>query len=190
MPSAVDIVSQALVKLGDNPIASFDEGTTSATMASAVYATERDALLSTKDWGFAVRTEKLAATTDHLESDYDFQYQIPDDFIRAVSLGLSDSARSKGIEYDICENRIYTDADGVYLKYVSRVDENYMPAFFVAALVDKLAAVLCIPITDNSARSEGLSRVARLSEQQARLVDGQQRTPKYLDADDLIRARY
>ena len=190
MSSAIDIASAALVKLGDKPIASFDEGTVTATTVSTLYPVTRDTLLSCKDWRFAIRSERLARVASTDPVDYACQYQLPDDYIRAISAGLSDYTTSKGLAYDIRCNRLFTNGDGIYLKYIARVDEAFMPAWFVTALIDRLAADLCMAISDDSRRFNLLRQDALHSLGEARRLDGQQRTPLAIRNDALIKVRF
>jgi hypothetical protein len=63
------------------------------------------------------------------------------------------------------------------------------PAFFVSALVARLAAEFCLPLTENSNRAERLARLADDELRLARLVDSQQSTPGKVEDFTLIEAR-
>jgi hypothetical protein len=48
----------------------------------------------------------------------------------------------------------------VTLTYVFRAEEAAFPAFFAAALVARLAAEFCLPLTESASRAEMLHRLA------------------------------
>jgi hypothetical protein len=57
------------------------------------------------------------------------------------------------------------------------------------ALVARLAAEFCIPLTENSSRAEVLFRLAESELRLARLIDSQQDTPKAIEDFTLTGAR-
>ena len=93
------------------------------------------------------------------------------------------------IAYRIHEDKLHTDAQQVVLTYVFRPDEADFPPFFASALVARLAAEFCIPLTESASRAELLYRLADREMREARLVDSQQDTPRALAHFPLISAR-
>ena len=59
----------------------------------------------------------------------------------------------------------------------------------MSALVARLAAEFCLPLTENSTRAERLARLADDELRLARLVDSQQSTPAKVEDFTLIEAR-
>ena len=59
MPSNIDIASNALILIGDNPINSFDEPGAGAQAAAALYPETKKRLLSEHPWGFALKQQRL-----------------------------------------------------------------------------------------------------------------------------------
>jgi hypothetical protein len=55
--------------------------------------------------------------------------------------------------------------------------------------VARLAAEFCLPLTENSTRTERLARIAEDELRLARLVDSQQHTPGRVEDFTLIEAR-
>ncbi len=78
----------------------------------------------------------------------------------------------------------------VLLTYQRRAPESEFPAHFAQVLIARLAAELCIPLTESPQRSELLLRLAAAELQLAKLLDSQQATPPVLDDFSLIRARF
>jgi hypothetical protein len=97
--------------------------------------------------------------------------------------------RGRGIAYQIVNRQLHSDAEEVVLRYLFRPSEGDFPAFFVSALVARLAAEFCLPLTENSTRAERLARLADDELRLARLVDSQQSTPAKVEDFTLIEAR-
>lgn len=186
--SAIALCSRALLKLGANSIASFDEGTAEAEVAANLYPPLRDALLSSHPWSFATGQVQLARLVATPVADYDHAFQLPADFLRALSAGVE--GRGQGITYRIAERRLHTDAEDVVLTYIFRPDELEFPPFFDQALIARLAAEFCIPLTDSTTRSEALYKLAENEFRRAKQIDAQQDTPGRIEDFSLIQTRF
>jgi len=185
--SGIALCSRALLKIGGDTIISFDEGTAEAEIAANLYPTARDALLSAHPWSFARAQARLARLTAEPTADFAFAFQLPADLLRAVSAGGPD--RGRGLCFRVAERRLHADAPEVVLTYVFRPDEADFPPFFDQALIARLAAEFCIPLTGSTSRAERLDRLAEIELRRARLIDSQQDTPSALDDFTLIEAR-
>jgi hypothetical protein len=186
--SSIELCSSALIKLGAEDISSFDDRSAEARVASRLYPLTRDALLSTHPWSFATRQTELARLTQGPTSDFAHAYQLPNDFLKSLSAG--NGGRGRGLVFQIANRQLHTDAESVVLAYVFRPSEGDFPAYFNAALVARLAAEFCLPVTENSARAERLARLADAELKVARLVDSQQDTPPRVEDFTLIEARF
>ena len=85
--------------------------------------------------------------------------------------------------------QLRADAESLILTYVSRAYEGDFPSYFDHALVSRLAAEFCVPLTEGSSRAADLFRLAEAELRTARLVDSQQATPQRVDDFTLIEAR-
>jgi len=185
--SAINICSAALIKLGAHSISSFEEGTVEAEISSKMYPMTRDALLSSYPWSFAVYQTKLNRLNVEPIADYKYAYALPNNFLRVISAGSG--TRGAGIEYRILENRIHTNSEEAILTYIFRPEEENFPPFFYEALVSRLAAELCLPLTENVSVSQELLKRAESIVSAARLTDSQQATPKKVEDFTLLGAR-
>lgn len=178
--TSIAICSRALLKLGADTIASFDEGTAEAEVAANLYPSTRDALLSAHPWSFATGQATLAKLAAAPVADFGAAFQLPADFLRALSAGPE--GRGRGLEYRIAERTLHANADPVVLSYIFRPDERTFPPFFDQALIVRLAAEFCIPITDSTTRTESLHKHAEAEFRRARMIDAQQdRPPRFED---------
>ncbi len=187
MYTDVSICSKALVKIGIPPITSFDEPRVEAEVAGELYPTVRDALLVAYPWSFTVAQAELVRDPAGDPVDFAYAYFLPSDMLRSISAGSG--GRGRGLLFRIRGSRLVTDAATVTLTYQRRVDESEFPSFFVSALIARLAAEFAIPLTEATARSETLQRLAAAELRLARLIDSQQATPLKVEDFTLIRAR-
>lgn len=185
--SSIALCSRALTKIGADGIASFEDGTAEAEVAASLYHPVRDGLLSSYPWSFATGQITLAKLAAEPVADYYHAYQLPSDFLRALSAGPSGQGR--GVEYRIVERRLHTNIDDITLTYIFRPAEETFPPFFDLALIARLAAEFCIPLTDSTSRSDVLHKLARDEEGRARSIDSQQKTPAHIETQSLIGAR-
>ena len=185
--SSIELCSSALVKLGADGISSFDDGSAEARVAARLYPLTRDALLSAHPWSFATRQTALARLVEVPTTTFAYAYQLPIDYLKAISAG--GEGRGSGLVFQIVNRQIHTDAAAPTLTYIFRPSEGDFPAYFNAALVARLAAEFCLPLTENSSRAERLFRLADAELKVARLVDSQQDTPPRVEDFSLIRAR-
>lgn len=185
--SAIALCSRALLKIGAATIASFDEGTAESEVAVNLYPSVRDALVSSHPWNFATGQASLPRLAAQPVADFAHAYQLPADFLRALSAGIGGSGF--GLPYRIAESRLHTDAESVVLTYVFRPDELSFPPFFDQALIARLAAEFCIPLTESTTRAEMLYRLAEDEFRRAKLIDGQQDTPSAITSFPLVEVR-
>ena len=185
--SDIALTSRALIRIGAAPITSFDDGTAESEIAGALFGPVRDALLSSYSWSFATGQVALTQLDNGPEADYDYAYQLPNDFLRAMSAGTD--GRGRGLAFRIARNALHTDASAVLLTYIFRPQEEEFPAYFDQALISRLAAEFTIPVTENTSRAEAMFRLADLEFQRARQIDAQQDTPGRIEDFSLINAR-
>ena len=185
--SAIALCSRALLKLGARPIAGFDDGTAEAEVAVNLFPSVRDALLSAHGWSFATAQVRLPQLEEPPVADFERAYQLPVDFLRALSAGAG--TRGRGLVYRIIDKRLHTSSDEAYLTYIFRPAEADFPPFFDQLLIARLAAEFCIPLTESTSRAEMLYRIAESEFRRARLVDAQQDSPLAIDDFPLVEVR-
>ncbi len=183
----VALCARALIRLGAAPITSFEDGTAESEIAGALYAPVCDALLSSYRWSFATGQIKLTALSESPIADYEYAFQLPVDFLTAISCGTG--AKGRGVNYRITQGQLHCDYDAVTLTYIYRPDEEAFPPFFDAAVIARLSAEFCIPITESTSRAEALFRISEDEFARARQIDAQQKSPNYIQDFTLIDIR-
>ena len=148
MASEVDICNIALTAVGSQRISSLTQNTDTAKACNDVYETIRDALLRSHFWRFAgARAELEQNATDPI-CEYDYQYHLPNDYLRDRELYQNDS------EYIIEGGQLLTntdnDAESLYLIYTKRViNTGLFDPYFAMALAYKIAAHLALSLKEN-----------------------------------------
>lgn len=183
----VALASRALIRIGAAPITSFDDGTAESEISGALFGPVRDALLSAYGWSFATGQAELNQLETPPVADYAKAFELPTDFLRALSAGSG--ARGRGLTFRIARGALHTDADAVVLTYIFRPEEEEFPPYFDAALIARLSAELTIPLTENTSRAEAMFRLAEGEYERARQIDAQQDTPGRIERFSLIEAR-
>ena len=167
MASSIDISSNALLLIGDEPINSFTEPGAGAQAAANLYPSTKTRLLSTHPWTFAlknIRLSRLTAEADPL-TDYKYQYQIPTDLIRLWSI-------QPHANYAMIGDLILSNEnDGLLATYVFDVAEAAFPAHFIKALEYMLAAEMAISVTEDTGKAQLYEQKARDAASQARNID-------------------
>lgn len=185
--NSIELCSSALVKLGADSISSFEDGTAEAKVATRLYPLVRDAMLSVHPWSFATKKAELPRLAITPPTDFTYAYQLPVDFLKALSAG--DAMRGRGLDYQIVGRQLHSDAEAVVLSYLFQPSEGDFPAYFVPALVTRLAAEFCLPLTENTSRADRFTRLGEDELKLAKLVDSQQDTPPKVEDFTLIEAR-
>lgn len=188
--SDVALCARALVMIGAAPISSFEEDLAEAEIARMLYASVRDGMLAGYPWRFAGRGCWLSrlAGDDAVTSPKDGShlFALPRDFIRLLSL---ENDGGKIARFELRDQAVLVAGDSAHLSYVARLPEGSFPAWFDMALMARLAAEFCLPLTESSTRAEYLFKRAEDQLREARLADAQQSTPHAIDDFSLISAR-
>lgn len=173
MASDIDMASNALLLIGDNPISSFTEPGAGARAAANLYPDTYRRVLAEHPWTFALKEQqlnKLSQTPDPL-TNYQFAYQIPNDLIRLWAIFPNSN-------YTIVNDILYSNVgEGLLARYVYAVDEVNIPPHVVKAIEYKLAADFAISVTESTSKSEFYEAKYLNMVAQARGIDSQGQPP-------------
>ena len=152
MASAVSICSNALLMLGSSAIASFDasEGEF-AVAAGNMWPSARDAIIRANLWHCAIKRVILAPMSDAPAFEFKYQYQIPSDCLRVLSIGVDYAPRHK-----IEGNKILTDQDSCALTYLYRNDDV---GAWDSGLVDVMTAYMASLLAYTVTRSASMAQL-------------------------------
>ena len=187
MTSAVAICSDALLMLGDNPIAAFDEPTDRARLASNLWPRVRDYVLRSHPWNCAVRRVILSPELMAPAFDYGSRFLLPDDYLRVLSVGRE----GERPRYRVESGSIVMDGNTCALRYIWRNDQpDSYDAMLAHALTACMRTVFSYGITQSTSLEQLLQQVMAPILKQARAVDGSEDEPEALDHAPLYEARF
>lgn len=185
--SAAALCARALITLGARPISSLEETGAEAEVCRRLYPGLRDGLLSAHPWSFATAQARLPRLAAPPNADFTHAFQLPADFLRALSAGHG--TRGRGLAYRLAGRQLHADSPDALLTYIRRPHESDFPPFFDQILVARVAAELCLPLTESTSRAEALARLADDAFERARRLDSQQETPPRLESFPLVEVR-
>lgn len=173
--TAIDIVSRALIKIGANPISSFDEPTREAEVAGNLYDGIRDSELTTYLWNFATQTVELnREDVTPLDKSLPYVYQLPSDHLRTRHI-FNTSGNNVGYLEE--GNKIYCDETRAFIRYLYRAPESKFPEFFIDSLVARLAWEFAEPVNGEDSVEDKRAKEYQFKYKRARLADAHSNPP-------------
>lgn len=192
--TAISICSNALLRLGSDPINSFNEGDNTgsnlevARLASNLWPTVRRQVLRGHLWNCAIARVLLSPDTTAPAFGWTYRYLRPADWLRNVHVGRDRTDRD-----DFATEGAYFLSDEASLP-LTYVFDNDNPATYdaslVAALEVSMAAALAYPVTKSTSLAQEMAAMAERHLAQARTVDGQDDPPQTLGDFPLLASRY
>lgn len=194
MATEVSISSNALLRLGADPISSFDEADNTgsnierARLASNLWPTVRRAVLRGHPWNVA--TKRVLLSPDLTPPAFGFanRFLRPSDWLRTIAVGPDESDRvnyrTEG-EYILCDDATF------HLVYIfDNVNPTTYDASLVAAMELGMCAALAYPVTKSTSLAEALAGELRLMLRDARTLDAQDDPAETLGDFPLYRSRF
>lgn len=190
MATETEIVNAALRKGGGaKRILALTDSVGSAGIAADVLTSERDDLLRSGIWNFAVTRVKLGQLSTLPVFGWTYAYALPSDCDRVVA--VYDNVDGTGVvPYKIESiqqadtsyiNVVVTDANTVYLKYCRQItDPNLMTASFRQVLILRMAKIFAISIAKSNPLFAALDQEEQKAYRQARSIDGMEDYPEKL----------
>lgn len=188
MATAVSVCSNALIQLGDSPIASFatSEGDR-ARMCSNLWPQVRDMLLRAYPWPCIRKRAVLAPEATAPAFDWGYSFLLPSDCLRIIQVG----ERNERPDYEVAGGKILADTDALYIVYAWK---NEDPAQWDSVLVDlascEMAARLAYPITQSASMAKLKRDEADLAMRKAKSIAGQDNEPEEYGDSPFTDVRY
>ncbi len=145
----LEIINRALNKLGARPITNLDEQSIEAETAIKTYDESLSSILSELDWNFALDEAVLKPSKKVSKWRKGNYFELPSDLVNITEVNVEAGTfwRQEG-------NYIFTEASDFAIMYVKKcTNESLYPAYFVDALVYKLASDMCYTITNSSEKA-------------------------------------
>lgn len=187
MATDVSICSNALLKLGALPIASLEEASDRARLASNLFPTVRDSMQRSHPWNCCIKRVALAPDVTVPAFDFNYRFALPDDYLRTLSVGESGNEDTFKIEGLM----LLCDSNPALLRYCAKNDN---PATWDAMLVEAMelamGAAMAYGITQSAALRDSMQAELARFMKRARAVDGQDDTPETMGDSPLLQARF
>lgn len=189
MASAIEICSNALLLLGDAPIASFSETSDRARLCSNLYPIAKRAILRAHAWNCTIKREILAPETATPAFDWGFQFARPASWLRTLQVGYDNCP----LDYVMEGVRLLANTNVLPLVYQAEVTEGEWDALLTDVMVKRMEMDLAYPITKSTSLRDSLKQefyakgVGVLA--RAKAVDGQENPPEGWNDSPFLQVR-
>lgn len=181
----VDIANSALVKLGAEPIMSFDDDSKEARTTKNRYKLVRDIVLRMHPWNCATERVVTAPLTSTPAFGFTYEHQLPADCLRVLSIDPEDDT-----PYRIEGKRIRTDSTAINLKYIKRIED---PSELDELLAESIAAYLAwdisYTITQSNTVQDKMAKKLKTILAKAKSTDAQEDPSPELEANLWVESR-
>lgn len=186
----VEICNLALGYLGTNPIVALADATTEARLCTTFYGPVKKSLLAERNWTFAGRTWTATPAAAPTHATWTAAYAVPADCLRVHR--IDDGEGRYDIEWERIGASILTDYEAATL-YVEGIDgavaEASFSDSFCFALAARLAAEICIPLTENATLWGSMHQLAEKKLKEAAGSDGSQGKSERVRAASSLKQR-
>jgi hypothetical protein len=185
MASKIDLISNALILIGDLPINTLTGNSRAQIVASNLYDTIVKNELTRTRWGFARAKAQLSLTTETpLGNDYKSIYQLPTDLLLLIKVEPS-------TRYQILGDKIYCNLkQAMYCDYIYNAPESEWPEYFAKLIQYALAKDFATSIRDSAAARAEMSQEYLNASADAMSRDAQQYPQTPMTYQPFIAVRY
>tara|TARA_Y100000385_G_scaffold78762_1_gene80075 strand:+ start:1468 stop:2028 length:561 start_codon:yes stop_codon:yes gene_type:complete len=186
MASKIDLISNALILIGDTPINSLTGGSRRETVANNLYDNIVQNELTKHRWGFARRQEQMSRLTDVPVNPNQWAtiYQLPTDLLFLVTV-------SPDSNYQIYGDKVYSNSDGaLFADYIANTPEDEWPVYFAKMIEYALAMDFAASIRDSSAARGEMAAAYVNASRMARFTDSQQYPTQQVRSNPFTNVRF
>lgn len=185
MASKIDLISSALVLIGDKPINSLTGNERLKQVANSLYDDIVQNELSKHRWGFARKKAQLSLTTDTvIDGEWRSIYQLPTDLITLIKI-------KPHTNYQVYGDKVYCNLNqALYCDYIANVAESEWPVYFSQMIKYALAMDFAASVRDSSSIQQSLSVQYENASRMARYTDSQQHPQQPIVNRPFINVRF
>lgn len=184
MASVIGICNSALIKIGDERIASILEANKRARLCNEQYPKMRDAVMRAHFWNFAMTRVTLAPLVTPPAFGYTQAFQLPADYARFKSFDVDD------IEFKIEGQTIVCDETTLNMLYVRKeTDTTLFDDLFADCVAWRLAADISYALSQSQAVQAAMFTGYKEALREARGVDSQEGTPDSTESNTFFNSR-
>jgi hypothetical protein len=189
MASKVDIINNALTKIGANTIININDDSEEARRVNVIFDDSLDLLLQEYPWNFAIERTSLAQLETDPTYEYTYNYQLPTDPYCLRVLDIYNE-NSQDIFYKIEGRKLLTNETSVYVRYIKRVtDMSELNAMFREALSYYIAAQLAFTLTGSNSLKKDLLNTYEFTFRKAKTNDAKEGRSDMFRAGPWVQAK-
>ena len=141
-------------------------------------------MLREHPWNFAIKRVELARLTTDPIFEFDAQFELPADCLRVTK--TDDDL----LPFRVEGSALLINTDSVKIEYISQItDTTQFDSLFTEALIKRIASKLSFNLSDNNALTQFIDAQYQRIVKQARSMDGQEGTPRAVEADQWLNSR-
>ncbi|KIZ47393.1 MULTISPECIES: hypothetical protein [Rhodopseudomonas] len=165
----LNIMNNALARIGGGALMDEDEDTDLAAQVKAVYYDRVDAIFGLHHWSFSSKTFKLDALAAISENGYDataskfitgwkYAFQMPGTRLSEPRKVMTDPRRPDDPfrDFFVEAGVLYADRAPIWASFTVRSDPAIWPPLFRLAVTTAIAADLCVPVTHDKTLAQAL----------------------------------
>lgn len=165
MASDIQIISDAFILLGKQPVSSPITDNPEFAAAKDIYDRLILDMLVIHPWRFAVKNLELSESTEPSPFDrWSKVFLMPGEQLLTYRTDPI-------INYEIFENKLYTNESSVKLEFVFKADESRFPPYFTRMVTFQLAADIAMTVTQSVAIAEFWEKKAEQQRLNATYLD-------------------
>jgi hypothetical protein len=155
--------------VGAETISTLEDASREARVASVIYSTTIEDILSRHPWNFALSQVSLARLAAEPLFGFEYAYQLPTD-PKMLRLVRKNDPKN---DYRIFEDKLYSDDNKVEIIYLFNPGEQNFPAYFVRALVLELCTLFAFSLMQDDTQGQIFTQLADTQMRRARNIDSQ-----------------
>lgn len=157
--SDIDICSNALVRLGDDPINSFTESDAARSIGAIYPFVKLEVLTAYPWWITMVKSDLLSRDSTGPTTEYKYSFQLPPDMIGAPRKVFNSKGSTGGPQphfkaFELYGRKLLSNSEVILIDYQKEVSETIMPFYLVELLTLATAAEAALSATDRQTLAE------------------------------------
>lgn len=155
--SKVDIYNNALLGVSKKFVSTVDDGTFESRTCNILWDQVLRRTLAAHNWSSCIKRVALDELSDAPNAGYEYQYQLPNDYVKVIKAYSSTDRDDFDFEWVIEDGKLKSDESVLYIKYVF-IPQNTegLNAHVTDVLIWNLKMALCFPFTGDDNRERAL----------------------------------
>lgn len=185
--TAVSVCSNALLLLGQKPIASLGEQNDMAQLCNNLFPAVREEILRDHPWNCCIKRRNLAPDAEAPEFDFAYKFRLPEDWLRTLQVGTTHNP----IEFRAEGRYLLADANPLPLRYVfNNTDVGSWDTKLIQCCTLLMAARMAYPVTASASMRESMLNEYLLAAKRARAIDGLDEPPEQMPTGSMYDSRF